>query len=66
MDFSGDQESGNYKYLGIVACTEEFLSRFVKDTKLLGIKRSTTNKKAARQNILDKLDAGNPDAWLCA
>ena len=64
MDFSGDQESGNYKYLGVVACTEEFLNRFVRGTNLVKMAGSTTDKKAVRRNILSKLDARSPECLV--
>ena len=58
MDFSGDQESGNYKYLSIVVCTEDFLNRFVKDVKIRRTKGSAISKRIMRRDILSKLDAG--------
>ena len=66
MDFSGDQKSGNYKYLAIVACTEEFLNSLVSSAGLEGTGRSQADKKDRRMSILSKLDASRPGCFaLC-
>lgn len=57
MDFSGNQESGNYKYLAVVACTAEFLNPIISGANLRNTVKSTASKKARRQDILAKLDA---------
>ena len=64
MDFSGDQESGNYKYLGIVVCTKDFLDKFVKDVNLRRTERSATSKRTMRRDILSKLDARKPGCLI--
>lgn len=62
MDFSGNQESGNYKYLAIAVCTDEFLNSPVSDADLAG---KTAAHKAGRRDTLSRLDARPGCLVLC-
>ena len=64
MDFSGNQESGNCKYPAAVACTAEFLDPIVSGANLRNTVRSTAGKKARRQGMLAKLDAGKSECLV--
>lgn len=62
IDVSGDQKSKNYKYLALVACTEEFLHSMIRDAGLNAVIKSSIDKQVMRKTIISSL---REDARKC-
>lgn len=64
MDFSGTLESGNFVYLAVVACTDEFLDQLIGGADLARPVNAIARKKSRRLCILAKLDARKPGCLI--
>ena len=53
IDVSGCPESGNYKYMAVFICTEEFLNVVVRRLQLNTVGGGFGTKKKNRKSILD-------------